>query len=148
MVIVLQRVKFASCEVEGNLISKIDKGFLLLIGIQKEEDEKSFEKLAKKIVNLRVFEDENGKMNKNIFQVDGEILAISQFTLAADIKNGNRPSFDTCMNPTNAKQIYENFIKILKMQNIKVKEGVFGAHMEINLINDGPVTFVIDSKNI
>lgn len=148
MVIVLQRVKFASCEVEGSIISKIDKGFLLLIGIQKEEDEKSFEKLAKKIVNLRVFEDENGKMNKNIFQVDGEILAISQFTLAADIKNGNRPSFDTCMDPTNAKKIYENFIKILKMQNIKVKEGVFGAHMEINLINDGPVTFVIDSKNI
>ncbi|MCR4422150.1 MAG: D-tyrosyl-tRNA(Tyr) deacylase [Spirochaetales bacterium] len=146
MIVVLQRVKFASCEVAGKIVSAIDKGILLLVGISKEDDFDSSEKIIKKIVNLRIFEDENYKMNNNIFQANGEILVISQFTLTANIKNGNRPSFDSCMEPQKAKEIFENFIIKLKQHKINVKEGVFGEHMIINIVNDGPVTFVLDSK--
>jgi len=146
MVIVLQRVRFASCEVDGKIVSEIGNGFLLLVGIAKEDDFNSSEKMIKKIVNLRIFEDENNKMNKNIFQVNGEILVISQFTLTANTKNGNRPSFDSCMEPQKAKEMFDDFIKKLKQHKINVKEGVFGEHMIINIVNDGPVTFVLDSK--
>ncbi|MFN3411050.1 MAG: D-aminoacyl-tRNA deacylase [Exilispira sp.] len=145
MVIVIQRVNFASCEVDGKIISKIEKGLVIFIGVSKDDDYKKCEKLVKKIVNLRIFEDENGKMNKNIFNANGSILVISQFTLASDINRGNRPSFDSCMQPDKAKDIYNYFVKLLKEEKINVEEGVFGEHMIINIYNDGPVTFVMDN---
>ncbi len=145
MVVVLQRVDFASCEVDKKIISKIDKGLVLLIGFDLEDNETIVEKLAKKILNMRVFEDDKGKMNKNIFDIKGSILAISQFTLCANVKNGNRPSFDTCMQPAKANELYEYFIKVLKNQDIIVEKGSFGEHMIINIINNGPVTFILNS---
>ncbi len=143
MIVVLQRVKYSSCEVDGKIISEINCGLLLLVGFAKDDDHNKCEKLAKKILNLRIFEDENGRMNKNILAVNGSILAISQFTLTANIYNGNRPSFDTCLEAEKAKNLYHYFIKYLKSQNIEVKEGVFGAYMKINILNDGPVTFIL-----
>lgn len=148
MVVVIQRVNFASCEVDSKIVSNINKGLLLFVGFSKEDNKTICEKLSKKLLNLRIFEDENGKMNKSIFQVNGSILVISQFTLTANILNGNRPSFDTCMNPNDAKQLYEYFIKILKEQNLNIQQGVFGEYMKINLLNDGPVTFILDSNDL
>lgn len=145
MVIIIQRVNFASCTVNGKIISKIEKGLVIFIGVSKDDDYKKCEKLVKKIVNLRIFEDENGKMNNNIFQVNGSILAISQFTLVSDINRGNRPSFDSCMQPEKAKDIYNYFVKLLKEEKITVEEGIFGEHMIINIYNDGPVTFILEN---
>lgn len=148
MIVVIQRVNFASCEVDDKIVSQINKGLLIFVGFSKEDNKSICEKLSKKLLNLRIFEDENGKMNKNIFQVNGSILVISQFTLTANILNGNRPSFDTCMNPKDAKELYDYFINILKDHNINIQQGVFGEYMKINLINDGPVTFVLNSCNL
>jgi len=145
MVVVIQRVKKANCIVNDKIISEIDKGIVLLIGFSKDDEIYKCEKIAKKILNLRIFEDENKKMNKNICAVEGSILAISQFTLTADINNGNRPSFDSCMEPNKAKVLYDYFVNYLKCQNIIVKTGIFGAYMQINISNDGPVTFVLNS---
>lgn len=145
MVIVLQRVNFASCTVNDKEVSQIKKGFLLLAGFSKEDNEASCEKLAKKIINLRIFSDENDKMNKNIISVNGSIMVISQFTLASDINSGNRPSFDSCMEPEKAQILFDYFVSILKNYNIDIKRGIFGEYMKIRLENDGPVTFVLKS---
>ncbi len=147
MVIVAQRVSHASCEVNGKIISEIDNGLVLLIGFSKTDDYSICEKLSKKLLKLRIFEDENGKMNKNIFDSKGSILAISQFTLTADIKKGNRPSFDTCMQPEKAKELYQYFIKLIENENILIKTGIFGEYMKIKILNDGPVTFILRSDN-
>jgi len=144
MRVVIQRVKNASCVVNNELVSKINSGYMLLVGFTHSDTIETVKKMAKKIVNLRIFEDEAGKMNLNITQVSGEILSISQFTLYANTKDGNRPSFTESMNPTEAKKLYELFNEELRSYNLTVKEGIFGAHMEISLINDGPVTINLE----
>lgn len=149
MKIILQNVLNASVEIEGNKVSKINKGYLLLVGFTYSDDFEKCARLARKISKLRVFMDENGKTNLSIFDVRGEILSVSQFTIYADMKKGNRPSFvNKCLEPAKAKELYEYFNSCLRDLNINVKEGVFGADMKVSLINDGPFTLILDSEEI
>lgn len=145
MKLVVQRVKNASVTIENELFSSIEQGYLILFGAEKGDTKAQADWLANKVSVLRCFSDENDKMNLSIKDVAGEMLIVSQFTLAGDVKKGTRPSFDKAMAPTEANEMYEYFISKIKEQNIPVKTGVFGAHMEINLLNNGPVTFVIDA---
>lgn len=140
MRIVLQKVQKASVKVNSKIVGKIGKGYVLLVGFCKDFKEEMLEYFVKKIVNLRIFEDENGKMNKNIKTVKGEILIISQFTLCANTKKGNRPSFDLAMKPELAKKYFNIFISKFKKENINISTGIFGKNMKVSLINDGPVT--------
>ncbi|MGN1298471.1 MAG: D-aminoacyl-tRNA deacylase [Candidatus Scatovivens sp.] len=141
----IQRVKQSSVEVDNKIVGKIDKGFLVFIGITHKDSKLEADYLIKKLLNLRIFEDENGKMNLNINQVNGELLLISQFTLYADtVKSGNRPSFTDAAKPDYANELYEYIIEELKKTNIKVQTGIFGADMQISLINDGPVTIMLE----
>ena len=142
---VIQRVKNASCTVEGTVTGAIDSGLLVYFGVDKGEDTSVLQRFLEKIVRLRCFEDDNGKMNLSIMDKGASILFISQFTLSADVYHGNRPSFDSAEEPEKAKSVYEKGIAILKNLGINVQCGIFGAHMEISYINDGPVTFVLDS---
>ena len=146
MKVVLQRVTSASVKVDNNVISKINHGLLLLWGIEKEDIFKDIETLTKKILNLRIFADEDGKMNKSIIDVSGEILLVSQFTLNGDISKGNRPSFINSEDPEIAKQMIKD-VKTEFSNYLNVKEGSFGALMEVSLVNDGPLTMYIQSKN-
>ena len=144
---VIQRVSGASVTVDGELISKIDKGYLILLGVMDDDTEADAEVLARKTSTLRVFEDDEGKMNLDIQNVDGEILAVSQFTLCADLKKGNRPSFAHSAHPDRANELYEYFCSQLIANGVKsVKKGVFGADMKVELLNDGPVTILYDSE--
>ena len=145
---VIQRVSHASVTIDQKIHGEIDKGFLLLVGIQDEDDEKVIAKMADKIYKLRIFEDENGKMNLSLSQVDGAVLSVSQFTLYADCKKGNRPSFDGAGKPEHAKAMYLRFNEILREKGLKVEEGIFGADMKVELLNDGPVTIILDSKEL
>lgn len=147
MRILIQRVKGANVSVKDRIISEIGQGLLLLVGIGKDDSIADIEYLAKKITNLRIFEDEQGKMNRDVKQVKGQILSVSQFTLFADEKKGNRPGFDSAADPVKAKDYWEKFNVLLKGNHLEVKEGIFAAHMEVGLINDGPVTIWLDSKN-
>lgn len=140
----IQRVTSANVKVEGKIVGKIGKGFLIFLGIYEEDTEENIEKLTKKIVNLRIFNDENDKMNLSIKDVKGEILLISQFTLCANTRKGNRPSFISAKNPHDAKKIYEKTIESIKNENIVVEKGIFGADMKVELLNDGPVTILLD----
>ena len=146
MRVVVQRVTKASCTIEGKLYSKIDKGYLLLVGFTHTDSEKEVKYLAKKIAGLRVFEDENGKINLSLKAVNGKILSISQFTLYADTKDGNRPAFIKAMNPTDASRLYDLFNEELRKYEIEVQTGIFGADMKIELLNDGPVTIIYDEN--
>ena len=144
---VIQRVSKASVTVDGELISEIGKGYLILLGVMDDDNESDAEVIARKTSNLRVFEDEDGKMNLDIQNVDGEILAVSQFTLCADVKKGNRPSFAHSAHPDRANELYEYFCDKLLENGVKsVKKGVFGADMKVELLNDGPVTILYDSE--
>lgn len=146
MKVVLQRVTSASVNVDKNLISKVDHGLLLLWGIEKGDTFEDIETLTKKILKLRIFADEDGKMNKSIIDVSGEILLVSQFTLNGDISKGNRPSFVNSEDPEIAEQMIED-VKTEFSNYLNVKEGSFGELMEVSLVNDGPLTMYIQSKN-
>ena len=143
---VIQRVKSSSVSVDGKLINKIDKGFNILLGINVNDTHEDLDYLVRKILNLRIFDDENGVMNKSIQDVNGEILSISQFTLQASTKDGNRPSYINAMRGEEAIKLYDEFNAKLN-ETIKAYPGVFGADMEVNIVNDGPVTIIIDSQN-
>lgn len=148
MRVVLQRVKEARVIVKGNTVGEISKGYLLLVGVEDQDSEEDIDWLTKKITNMRLFSDENGKMNLSIQKVEGEILSISQFTLFASTKKGNRPSFIKSAKAEFAKKMYDLFNDRLKTNlNKDVQKGIFGADMQVELINDGPVTILLDSKN-
>ena len=144
MKLVVQRVKEAKVEVNEKVVGKINKGFLVLIGVTHEDEKEQADYLVKKLCNLRVFEDENGKMNLGLKDIKGELLIVSQFTLYADCSNGNRPSFISAAKPEKANELYEYFCKECEKNNIKVEKGIFGADMKVSLINDGPVTIIIE----
>jgi len=144
---VIQRVSQASCTVDGKITGAIGHGFLVLLGIEEADAEDDLQWLAQKISNLRVFGDENGLMNKALADIDGSILLISQFTLFAQTKKGNRPSFIRAARPDKAIPMYEQMIKVLEgITRKKVETGIFGADMKISLVNDGPVTIIMDTK--
>lgn len=144
MKVIIQRCLNASCTVDNNITGKIDKGYMILVGFTHTDNIDNINKMVKKIINLRIFEDENGKMNLNILQVNGSILSISQFTLYANTNEGNRPSFSNAMAPDNAKKLYHLFNNALRSEGLQVEEGIFGADMKIDFINDGPVTIVLE----
>ena len=144
MRILVQKVTQASVSVDEKIVGKIGKGYLLFIGVQKDDTLAQADYLARKVSNLRIFEDENGKMNLALKDVDGAILAISQFTLAGDTSRGNRPGFETAARPEDAKPIYEYFVEQLKQYGHQVETGIFQADMKVSLINDGPTTFILE----
>ena len=144
MKILVQKVLNASVIVNKQLVSQINQGFLLFIGVEKGDTQTQADFLAKKIANLRIFEDENNKMNLSIQDVKGEILAVSQFTLAADLSRGNRPGFDSAARPEEAKLLYEYFVAQLQTYNLPVQTGIFQADMKVALTNDGPCTFILE----
>lgn len=146
MRVVIQRVKNASVEIDGNVNGKINTGFLVLLGIASTDTKQDVDYLVKKVVNLRVFSDENDKMNLSLKNVNGELLVISQFTLYGNCREGNRPSFIEAAKPDVAIPLYEYFVEECKKQISVVETGVFGADMKVSLLNDGPVTIIIESK--
>lgn len=144
MKLVVQRVKSAKVEVDNNVTGKIEKGFLVLVGVTHTDTKENADYLAKKLVNLRVFEDKNEKMNLSIKDIKGELLIVSQFTLYADCTGGNRPSFVNAAKPDLAEPLYEYFMQKCEEYGIHVEHGIFGAHMEVSLLNDGPVTIELE----
>lgn len=148
MIVVIQRVSESSVKIEGNVKAQIGLGLMILLGIEEADTQEDIDWLAKKIVNLRIFPDENGVMNRCVLEVGGEILLISQFTLHASTKKGNRPSYIKAAKPDFAIPMYEKMIQVLEAELGKaIGTGEFGADMKVSLVNDGPVTIVIDSKN-
>ena len=147
MRVVLQRVAHASVTVEEKVIGKIQRGFLLLVGVTHDDAMEDMEYLVRKIVQMRIFEDEDGKLNRSIQDIGGEILSVSQFTLYADTKKGNRPSFSKAAPGDVALEMFEQFNGLLRESGVPVETGQFGADMKVELLNDGPVTILLDSKN-
>ena len=146
MRVVLQRVAHASVTVDGEIIGKIQRGFLLLVGVTHDDTTEDMEYIVRKIVQMRIFEDEEGKLNRSIQDIGGEILLVSQFTLYADTKKGNRPSFSKAAPGDVALKMFEQFNGLLRDTGIPVETGQFGADMKVELLNDGPVTILLDSK--
>ena len=144
MKLVIQRVSEAKVEIKNKIVGKIEKGFLVLFGAREGDTKEQADFLAQKLCNLRVFEDENGKMNLSIKDIDGELLIVSQFTLYADCQKGNRPSFVNAGKPEIANELYEYFIKKCRNLVKNVEKGVFGADMQVSLLNDGPVTIILE----
>lgn len=148
MRLVIQRVSSASVSIDGAVIGKIGPGLCLLCGFTHGDDERIVEQMAAKCLNLRIFEDGQGKMNLSLSEVKGSVLAVSQFTLYADCKRGRRPSFTDSADPVKAEELYENFVEILKSSGAEVQTGSFGAKMLVDIQNDGPVTIVLDSDGL
>lgn len=146
MRVILQRSKRASVKVDGAVTGAIDSGYVLLVGITHEDTEKDADYCARKIAQMRLFEDEDGKMNRSIFENGGDILSISQFTLYGDIRKGRRPSFVEAARPEKAEPLWNYFNEVLRNEGLRVEEGVFGAMMDVELVNDGPVTMIVESK--
>lgn len=145
---IIQRVTHAQVNVNGEIVGKIDKGLLVFLGIANDDNQSDSDYLIRKIINLRIFNDSDFKMNLSLKDVNGELLVISQFTLYADTQKGNRPSYTTAAQPIVAKEIYNSFLSKLEIEfGKKVEAGIFGADMKVELLNDGPVTIIIDSKN-
>lgn len=148
MIVVIQRTSEAAVKVDGEVIGQIAKGLLILLGIEEADGREDINWLSKKILNLRIFEDENGVMNKSLLEIDGELLVVSQFTLHASTKKGNRPSYIKAAKPDIAILLYEQFVETIQLGlGKKVATGSFGADMKVSLVNDGPVTIIIDSKD-
>ncbi|MBQ5917366.1 MAG: D-tyrosyl-tRNA(Tyr) deacylase [Lachnospiraceae bacterium] len=145
---VIQRVTNASVTVDGNVTGEIDKGFLVLIGVSEDDTKEIADKMIKKLIGMRIFEDENGKTNLALADVGGSLLLVSQFTLYADCKKGNRPSFTKAGNPQMAEEMYEYIIEQCKKEVENVKVGIFGADMKVQLLNDGPFTIILDSADL
>lgn len=148
MRLVVQKVSQSSVKIEGEIVGSIDKGYMVLVGITNGDDELLVEKMVDKLVNLRIFEDENDKLNLSLLDVGGSVLSISQFTLYANCKKGRRPSFIDAAKPDISSPLYDFFNKKLEEKGINVERGVFGAMMEVSLINDGPVTIILDSNEL
>ncbi|MBV6646782.1 MAG: D-tyrosyl-tRNA(Tyr) deacylase [Cyclobacteriaceae bacterium] len=147
MIAVIQRVQRASVEIGGKLHTSIDRGLLVLLGIESADDQKDVDWLSQKIINLRIFSDDSGKMNESLVDVKGELLVVSQFTLHASTKKGNRPSYIRAATPDVAVPLYQAFLERLSQEIDVVRSGQFGADMQVTLLNDGPVTIIIDTKN-
>ena len=145
---VIQRVKNASVEVDHKVVGSIDKGFLVLIGVTHDDTKEIADKLVKKLIGLRIFEDENGKTNLSLDNVSGSLLLVSQFTLYADCRKGNRPSFTNAADPTYANELYEYIVSECKKQVHVVEKGIFGTDMKVSLLNDGPFTVMLDSNEL
>lgn len=148
MRIIVQNVTRASCEVNQKIVGSISRGFCLFVGFTSGDNQEVVTKMANKLLSLRLFDDENGKTNLSLKDVNGEILSISQFTLYASVKDGRRPSFVNALNPKEASELYDYFNQCLKDAGYKVETGIFGAMMKIDLINDGPFTTILDSKEL
>jgi D-tyrosyl-tRNA(Tyr) deacylase len=148
MRLLIQRVSGASVTVDGETVGQIGRGFLILAGFKKGDEEAAIARLAQKCLNLRVFEDDEGKMNRSLVDVDGDLLVVSQFTLYADCRKGRRPSFDRTMPPDEAERFYNLLLNELKRSGLNVEMGIFGAKMSIDLTNDGPVTILLDDKEL
>ncbi len=146
MKIVLQRVKLAAVEVEQNIVGEIEQGVCLFVGIERGDTQQEADYLANKIIELRIFPDDKQKMNLSLLDIQGEVLAVSQFTLAGSVRKGRRPSFDNAEEPEKAEKLFRYFIDLIKQKGVKVETGIFGALMEIRLVNDGPVTFILEKK--
>ncbi len=140
----IQRVASSQVEVDGKTVGKIDKGLLVFLGLEKKDNELIVDKMMSKIISYRVFPDENQKMNLSLKDIKGDVLIISQFTLAADTKNGTRAGFSTALPPIEAESLYDYFIEKIKDSNLKIQSGIFGADMKVSLLNDGPVTFMLE----
>ena len=145
MKLILQRVTSAQVAVDNTIVGSCQKGFCILVGISENDTASVIDKMANRIVNLRVFEDENGKMNKSLVDIQGSILLVSQFTLLADCNKGRRPSFIGAGNLVHAKNLFDTLILALRQQNIPVETGVFGADMQVEIHNDGPATFILEA---
>ena len=143
---VVQRVTYSSVEVNGEIVGEINKGFNVLLGISKEDTEEDMKYIKDKIINLRVFSDENDKMNLSLLDIQGEVLLISQFTLYGDARKGRRPNFMNALGGEEAKKFYDKFIEMMKETGLKVQTGIFGADMKVDIKNDGPVTMLLDSS--
>jgi D-tyrosyl-tRNA(Tyr) deacylase len=146
MKIVLQRVKQAAVEVQGKITGEIERGICLLVGIEKGDSEDDAQYLAKKVVELRIFPDKEGKMNLSLSEAGGGVLAVSQFTLAGSTKKGRRPSFDRAELPERAEELFRYFVDLIRQRGIQVEKGVFGSLMDVRMVNDGPVTFILEKK--
>ena len=145
---IIQRVSRASVEVEGKIVGKIDRGLLVLLGVAKTDDDSAADYLAEKIAGLRIFEDPDGKMNLSVKEINGAVLAVSQFTLFGDVRRGKRPSFDSAAPPDLARRLYEYFVERIRAHGLRCETGVFQAMMNVSLINDGPVTILLDSQKL
>ena len=148
MKLVVQRVRQASCVVDEKTTGAIDQGYMVLVGFGVNDDEAIARRMAEKLSKLRIFDDEDGKINRSIYDVKGRILSISQFTLFADCKKGNRPSCTDAQKGEEAKHLYDYFNQCLRDLDLEVEEGIFGAYMQISLVNDGPVTILLDSEEL